>query len=300
MIRSSLLSLPLLFLAAKAASTPTLNSLLEPYNTIYIGDLTEVITADSGADCSQTVTIPNWSFWAGPIASQTNRSLSRAAYDDNPFFFMLQSGYKAGYKGSLDETFMVLRSSADSVEAGTSVGTNNQTKPGVQAWKFSTTKASDGGLDISGRYVTKFSGNNYRHKTCYITYYGNGGVTLNPAENYTMTGHITSNDVSISVTSSSWQFRGTTYSWVWSFKGTYEKRSAKLAINGDSVSFSGGYDWDNGVPLSSTSSSSSSNSTGSGSGSSTSTSGSSRAAIVSPVAMMVLVCLGGWFVELLA
>ncbi|KAF2258216.1 hypothetical protein CC78DRAFT_595748 [Lojkania enalia] len=205
-----------------ANSKNSTTSQLTHYNAYFNGTLTMRMTSSDG-QCNMQDTVANYSMQIGAISPQSNTSLSRKSFDNNPYYFSLE-----GPESTNDsEAWLELESSRD-LDSITNATDS-------MFWSFTATK-NGGGWDTSGKHV-KYVPYNSQQLDSVCEGYFSGDIQ--PVNNWTMSGRIEEKTVNFTFGPADWTESGLDYTRTWSFEGVWWSEGAKLEVGGDDIQTSG-------------------------------------------------------------
>ncbi|ORY10928.1 hypothetical protein BCR34DRAFT_653721 [Clohesyomyces aquaticus] len=207
-----------------ASSGNSTSQQMAPYNAVFNGTLSVKMTASGKHSCELSTTVANYSMQIGAINPGGNKTLSRASYDTNPFYFQLTGpeASKAGKYGA----HITLESSRDMSE--------NATAKDSMLWSLQATKRG-GGWDTTGNFILSSDFNYFALDTC------EGSISTNiaPVNNWTVAGRIEEKSVNLTFGPAPWEEGGVSYTRWWNFVGEWNDRSAKLIVGGEKVETEG-------------------------------------------------------------
>jgi hypothetical protein len=200
---------------------------LAKYNAVYNGTMTINLTTTPSSNCSFVDAYPEYSIQIGSRdpSDNKNKSLARSAFDQNLFYFLLESGPASN---TTTNSGLGVESTHDYIA--------NSTPFNSTYWSLSAARTKNGdAVDVIGTYTRTSRANFFWLPTCQPL--SPGQMLLN--QFWSMRGRITEEFVTFQ-----WEPRvltdfDITFSVSFNFTGQLDPRSPKLSTKGDIIETKG-------------------------------------------------------------
>jgi hypothetical protein len=191
---------------------------LLPYNAIYNGTLTVIMTASNSPSCNLAEgNIPGYYLELGPMVAYDNSTINRSDYDTNPFYFHLDGpSIPSG-------TWLELASSYDTYNSGSTY------------WNMSITKNGDG-FDVTGTHILYSYENGFGLNTCNVNIIRD---FIQVKNGWTMKGHISSTAANLTWGPAPWTAGGSDFTRWWTFTGNLDTSGPKVDVSGTQIKVTG-------------------------------------------------------------